>query len=268
MNTQTLNRRTMLKLCGYVSAGTVALNAVSPLFSSAQDDEAAALLGGFTWIRQSGFRIQNGDQVIYLDPIQVPDSPHDADVVLITHPHGDHCDTSSVQKVSKDSTQILAEPDSVNRLGSGFSKLSPIKLGENMEVDNLQIATVRAYNNTKSFHPRSNDWLGFVITLEDGRTIYHGGDTDFVTEMNDIDADVALLPVGGNFTMRAVEAAQAVKAIQPKLAIPMHWGGSVGSVRDAQTFQQELEGDVAALVLEFGQSFPVVETAVKDWNKS
>lgn len=89
-------------------------------------------------------------------------------------------------------------------------------------VGNTHITSLRAYNNTKSFHPKANDWLGYIITLQDGRTIYHGGDTDFITEMKGLEPDVAMLPIGGNFTMGALEAAKAIRAINPKLAVPMH----------------------------------------------
>jgi L-ascorbate metabolism protein UlaG (beta-lactamase superfamily) len=94
---------------------------------------------------------------------------------------------------------------------------------------------VPAYNPGKQFHPRASGGIGLVITAG-GRRIYHAGDTDMIPEMADIEADVALLPVGGKYTMTASEAAQVANRIKPKMAVPMHWGDLIGSREDAELF--------------------------------
>jgi len=99
----------------------------------------------------------------------------------------------------------------------------------------VKIAGVPAYNINKRFHPKSNNWVGYVIKFADS-SIYIAGDTDFIPEMKNIKADIVMLPVGGTYTMTAEEAAKAVEAIKPKIAIPIHFGDIVGSKSDAEKF--------------------------------
>jgi L-ascorbate metabolism protein UlaG (beta-lactamase superfamily) len=89
--------------------------------------------------------------------------------------------------------------------------------------------------------------VGYVVTVE-GVRLYFAGDTDHIPEMADIRCDVALLPVGGTYTMDAQEAAQAAADIGPQVAVPMHWGGGVvGTRRDAERFRDLYGGEVAIL---------------------
>jgi L-ascorbate metabolism protein UlaG (beta-lactamase superfamily) len=83
----------------------------------------------------------------------------------------------------------------------------------------------------------------------DGVRVYHAGDTDLIPEMKDIDVDIAFLPVGGTYTMTALEAAQATKIFKRcKIAIPMHYGGLVGSGSDAETFKSNAVCEVKILM--------------------
>jgi L-ascorbate metabolism protein UlaG (beta-lactamase superfamily) len=88
-----------------------------------------------------------------------------------------------------------------------------------------EIEAVPAYNLTTSYHPREAGGLGFVVTWR-GQRLYFAGDTDHIPEMADIDCDVALLPIGGTYTMDVEEAAQAAEEIGPKVAVPMHTRGA------------------------------------------
>lgn len=264
MGNRAMGRREAMKTCAAGAAAHIVLTGGTAALGA---EGASALLGGVTWIKQSGFRILNGEQVVYVDPYQVPGSPGDADLVLITHPHRDHCDAESVRKVSKDSTLVLAEGDSAALL-DGIPNVEIIALGEDRTVESLRIDTVRAYNLEKSYHPRDNDWLGFVLTLADGRAMYHAGDTDFIPEMNGIEADAVFLPVGGTYTMGAEEAARAARAMAPSAAVPMHWGAAVGNLADAETFRDELAGAVETVVMENGQSIPLSETRIREWMRS
>jgi len=104
------------------------------------------------------------------------------------------------------------------------------------------IEAVPAYNLNKFrepgtvFHPRAEKRLGFIAAL-DGTRVYFAGDTDFIPEMKSIKCDIALLPVSGTYVMTAEEAAEAAKAINPKIAVPMHYGAIVGSEADAKKFK-------------------------------
>ena len=185
------------------------------------------------WINHASFRIA-GSRVIYIDPWKIPGSPHDANVVFVSHSHYDHCSAEDVSKVLSQDGQVIGARDAITQISSGKA-LTP---GESIEIEGVKVAAVPAYNPSKPFHPKANKWLGAVIEM-DGAKIYYAGDTDKISEMSELSGmgiDLALLPVGGKYTMNAPEAAQAVELIKPKAAIPYHFGDIVGSVDDAKKF--------------------------------
>ncbi|MBA7699999.1 hypothetical protein ES703_108705 [subsurface metagenome] len=109
------------------------------------------------------------------------------------------------------------------------------------------MAGVAAYNPNKQFHPKERNWVGFIVEIGSKR-IYYAGDTDLTEEMKALkDIDIALLPVGGKYTMNGTEAAEAARHIKPKLAIPYHWGDIVGSRNDAEQFANLAESNVKIL---------------------
>ena len=123
-----------------------------------------------------------------------------------------------------------------------------VKPGETLTIDGVKIEAVPAYNTNKQFHPKENGWLGFIVEME-GVRIYHAGDTDMIPEMKELKVDIALLPVSGTYVMTAAEAVEAALAIQPGLAIPMHYGSIVGGETDAEKFSAALKGKVEVAVL-------------------
>jgi len=184
------------------------------------------------WINHASFRISTAEDVLYVDPWKLSDQPHDADVVFVSHSHHDHCSPEDLAKVSKDTTTVIAPAETVSKLHSA----SAVDPGQHMTIRGITIEAVAAYNIGKAFHPRSNQWCGAVFTL-DGKRIYYAGDTDIVPEMGDLrDVDLALLPVGGTYTLDAKEAAVACGQIGCKAAVPYHWGDIVGSSQDAEDF--------------------------------
>ncbi len=186
------------------------------------------------WLGHSSVKVWTEDCIIYVDPERVPESLHDATLVCVTHTHGDHYSPSDIAKVSNPQTQFVGPPDVIQQYGSGQT----IAPGQTIEFDNVNIIAVASYNTNKSNHPKSRNWVGFIIELGSKR-IYVAGDTDLIEEMKSLgDIDVAILPAGGTYTMDAVEAAEATQYIQPELAIPYHWGQSVGTLSDAQTFAE------------------------------
>jgi len=229
--------------------------------------EPEVLLGGFTWIKQSCFRVEDEETIIYFDPYGVTGSPRDANIIFVTHSHDDHCNVSAVRAVMKEGTVLVTEPESAAKLKSLGLETKTMKPGDAIEWKKLKIKAVPSYNINKTNHPKSKNYLGFIVTLGDGRRVYQAGDTDNIPEMAEIETDIALLPIGGTYTMNAVEAAQAAKAIHPAIAVPMHFGAVVGSVQDAEKFKQELAGAVEVMIFKEGQSFPPIKTKVKNWNR-
>jgi len=196
------------------------------------------------WLGHDSFRI-DAMKTIYFDPYQIANGPK-ADLILITHEHFDHCSPDDVAKIQSTGTVIVTEKDSAKKL-TGDVRI--LKQGESVVVDTVKIEAVPSYNMDKAFHPKKNDWLGFIVETE-GVRIYHAGDTDFIREMKDFQVDIALLPVSGTYVMTADQAVKAALAINPKLAIPMHYGTIVGSDEDALKFKKALEGKIEVLILQ------------------
>ena len=195
------------------------------------------------WLGHDGFLIDAG-KTIYLDPYQIAGGPT-ADLILISHEHFDHCSVEDVAKIQDSNTVIVTEKDSAKKLTGDVRVLKP---GDSLTVDDVNIQTVPSYNTDKDFHPQANNWLGFIVETE-GVKVYHAGDSDFIPEMKDLEVDIALLPVSGTYVMRADQAVEAALAINPKLAIPMHYGAIVGDEQDALDFKKALEGKVDVLIL-------------------
>jgi len=200
------------------------------------------------WLGHASFRISDEDTVVYIDPWKLKDARHDADLVLVSHSHHDHYSPEDINSVSGPDTKFVGSNDVVLEEGVGQA----IMPGLTLEFDGVRVQGVPAYNLSKQFHPKSNQWVGFIIDIG-GKRIYYAGDTDVIDEMKALkDIDVALLPVGGTYTMNAAEAAEAVGHIKPKLAVPYHWGDIVGSESDAQSFAEKAGCEVK--VLKAGES--------------
>ena len=193
------------------------------------------------WLGHDSFRI-DGKVTIYTDPWKLSAEAPKADLILITHDHHDHCSPDDVAKISKEGTVIVTAAAARQLKGD----VRVVKAGDSLTVGHTSIEVVPAYNVNKHFHPQSAGHVGFIFTVGDKR-IYHAGDTDVIPEMNDIRADIALLPVGGTYTMTADEAATAANTIKPKVAIPMHHSAIVGSVKDAERFRDLCKMEVVIL---------------------
>ncbi len=203
------------------------------------------------WLGHASFKICYKGEIIYIDPWKVQDSPQDATLVLVSHGHHDHYSPDDIAKVSGPDTKLVASADVVAKQNSGEAIMN----GLTIELENVRLTGVAAYNPDKQFHPRGNNWVGFVIELGSKR-LYYAGDTDLTSEMKALKAiDVAMLPVGGTYTMDAAAAAEAAKSIKPKVAIPYHWGDIVGGRSDAESFAKAAQCDTK--ILTPGQTFAV-----------
>ncbi len=193
----------------------------------------------------------NFEKVIYTDPFQLEKGENDADIILITHSHFDHFSEEDIEKVRKSDTIICIPQDLYDRsIALGFKRENIVVVEPNhsYEVLGIEIKTVPAYNVNKKFHPKENNWVGYLINIEN--CIYYvAGDTDITDESRKVTCDCAFVPVGGTYTMTASEAASLVNEIKPKLAVPIHYGSIVGKPEDAQTFVKNLDKDISGKIL-------------------
>ena len=194
------------------------------------------------WLGHDSFYVQ-GSKVVYFDPWDVSGEPK-ADLILVSHEHFDHCSPDDVARISKPDTLIITEPQSAAKLSGRIKTLKP---GESVEEAGVKVTAVPSYNTDKNFHPKQNQWLGFIVEM-DGVSIYHTGDSDFIPEMKDLNVDIALIPVSGTYVMDASQAIEAARAIKPKIAVPMHYGKIVGSDGDAAKFAEALKNDMKVVV--------------------
>jgi len=197
------------------------------------------MLDRFTWFRQSAYLYRGDGLTVYIDPWGVT-TDDKADVLFITHAHSDHFSLDDIEKVRKRETKIFAPADIARELSGN---VTPVKPGDAIDAGVLKAQAVPAYNTAEErleMHPKKNNWVGYVITLG-GTVYYHAGDTDHAPELSEVRADVIFLPIGGTYTMEAPEAAEMAKAIQPQLAVPMHYGFVVGSPSDAERFAKEAD---------------------------
>lgn len=200
------------------------------------------------WLGHSSFLIKNS-KIIYIDPYNIPDKTEKADLILITHSHYDHCSIADLNKIVKEGTKILAPADCQSKIVKSTTpiKIDVVEPGKNFNFEDIEISTFPSYNIDKPFHSKDESWVGYLIKIKD-TLIYHSGDTDKIPEMQKLTGYkqsgkkfIALLPIGGRFTMSAEEAVEAVQLIKPDLAIPMHYGSIAGTNEDAIEFKELCE---------------------------
>ena len=192
----------------------------------------------------------NREKVIYIDPFKIDNEYHDADIIFITHSHFDHYSEEDIDKIMKENTKLIITEDLEQKVLEKVKKENVICVQpeKNYFVDGINFETIPAYNTNKQFHPKSNNWVGYIIDLN-GTKYYFAGDTDITEENKKVKCDVAFVPVGGTYTMTYKEAVDLILAIKPKVAIPIHYKTIVGSKEDAQKFKELLKNDVEVKIL-------------------
>ncbi|MGD9819495.1 MAG: MBL fold metallo-hydrolase [Desulfomonilaceae bacterium] len=185
------------------------------------------------WLGHASFRIDGNEATVYIDPWKLK-NPKPADLICITHSHFDHLSLDDISLIRQPSTVIVGPADCKADFGTSFREIRP---SQSIKIGNITVEAYPAYNTDKDFHPKKNEWVGYIIEI-DGVRIYHSGDTDIISEMADIRANVALLPVGGTYTMTVVQASEAASKIQADYVVPMHCGDIVGSFDDRETLKK------------------------------
>ena len=214
------------------------------------------LIDAVEWLGHSGFRVTVGRQRVYIDPYRVSPEAPKADLILITHGHYDHFSPQDVELLTRPDTELIAPAAVAERLNGRVHSIAP---GEEIEPESVRWVAVRAlsaYNTSKRnsdgevFHPRAAGGVGYDLNVR-GERLYHAGDTDVIPEMDSVHGvDVALLPVSGTYVMTAGEAAEAARRIQPRVAVPMHWGANVGTREDALAFERAVPEGVGVVIME------------------
>ncbi|MCR4438320.1 MAG: MBL fold metallo-hydrolase [bacterium] len=227
------------------------------LFLQVRAQERASDVASFLhWYGHASFRLQDGERQIYIDPWKVPGTAPLADIVLVTHSHFDHFAPSTIAQLAKGNTRLVAPRDVTAQaekskelagLHAKPGNLIAVAPGDTVQVNGVEIVAVPAYNMGKEFHPKANRWVGYLVRMSSGLVVYHAGDTDFVPEMARLRPDVALLPIGGTYTMGPEEAAKAAQAMGARVVVPMHYGEIVGSAKDADRLRELLGKSVLVL---------------------
>jgi len=187
----------------------------------------------------ASLRIEFRGKVLYVDPLEVPE-PKPADVIFITHMHGDHLSLPDIKRLAKAETVIVAPKMALEDL-QGYN-VRVVRPGDSFEIAGVKVETVAAYNLSNVFlwmeaHPKDHENVGYVIEVE-GTRLFHPGDTEFVPEHRALKGvTVAFLPIGGeNLTMDVAQAADAVDVLRPEVTIPMHY--EVKAQEDVERFRE------------------------------
>lgn len=188
---------------------------------------------------------------MYFDPFKIGEKIGDADFVFITHEHYDHFETESINNISNNKTKLvmpLVMEDKIKETKISKDNVILVEPKNEYLVDGIEIEVVPSYNENKQFHPKENKWVGYIISV-DGEKYYIAGDTDITEENKAVKTDIALVPVGGTYTMTASEAAELINIIKPKIAIPTHYGEIVGKKTDGEEFKKLVNPEIKCEIL-------------------
>ena len=195
---------------------------------------------------QSSIKITDGKNHIYIDPLGIKEEFCDADYILITHDHYDHFSPEDIKKIAYENT-VLIVPEKMKTKAlkeiNFINKIESISPNQNKRINNLYIETIPAYNIIKPFHLKNAGWVGYILEIG-GKRIYIAGDTDKTKEAEAVHCDIAMVPIGGIYTMNAKKAAELINIIQPEIAIPTHYGSIVGNKNDGELFKENVKAPV------------------------
>lgn len=188
---------------------------------------------------QSSIRLEL-DKIIYFDPFKIEEYKNDADIIFITHNHYDHFDIDSIEKIKNGNTIVVAPKTMEEEIKSiNINNYILLEPNEKATIYDYIVETVPAYNISKTFHPKDNNWLGYILTFNNV-SYYISGDTDKTKEIENVKCDIAFIPIGGYYTMDVDEATSLVKKINPSVVIPTHYGSIIGNKNDGQKLKDNL----------------------------
>ncbi len=208
------------------------------------------MLDNIKWLGHSTIKIL-GEKIIYIDPYNLEDELNDSDIIFITHNHYDHFSHEDIKKCINENTKIVITEDLYDeafKLGFEPKNIVTVLPNNSYKIDDLSFDTIAAYNIGKEYHPKANNWVGYIIEINNAK-YYIAGDTDITEEAKSVKCDIAFLPVGGTFTMNYQEASILANEIKPKIVIPIHYGSLVGTKDDTLNFKNNINDDIRCVIL-------------------
>ena len=210
------------------------------------------MLKGIECLGHSTIKINRNGKIIYIDPYNIEKNINDADIIFITHNHYDHFSPEDIKKIKNEDTIIIATEDlytNILKLGFYAINIITVKPNKDYQVEHVKFTTIPSYNINKTFHPKENQWVGYIVELDE-KKYYIAGDTDAIPEMKDIKCDVAFLPIGGTYTMDVNEAAELSKYLMAKTIVPTHYGKIVGEKEDGRKFAELVKNKKIEVLIE------------------
>ena len=162
----------------------------------------------------------------------------------MTHSHWDHFSLEDIKRIIKKDTTIVCPKTIEEDVKKYFdNELCLVEPNNAYSAQNIKFETFHSYNLDKPYHPKDNNWVGYTIII-DGQKITIVGDSDNTPELNQIKTDILLVPIGGEYTMNADEAAELTNNIKPKKVIPTHYGEIVGNKNLGEEFKNLINKDI------------------------
>ena len=182
-----------------------------------------------------------GNKTIYFDPYKILNKMSDADLIFITHNHYDHYDIMSLKNIINNNTKLIVPNNMVNQVIQDNiideNKIITVLPNNIYNIDDIAIKTIPSYNVKTSYHQKNNNWVGYIITI-DNISYYIAGDTDITEENKSVKANIIFIPIGGTYTMDIHDAYKLTKCINPDRVIPTHYGSIVGNISDGFKFKE------------------------------
>lgn len=220
-------------------------------------------MNAIRFLGHSTFQLQLENIVCLIDPCvadtlngsprTVPSAlrPHEVrecDLIFLTHEHAPHCEPDTVKEIAERTfASVIAPKPALSMVDISERFKVDVRTGDKFTIKGLDIEVVKAV------HPQSTYPVGFVIRTPK-YSIYHAGDTYSYLDMGRIKCDVAIVPIGGSYTMDPFAAANVVKEMRPKYAIPMHYNTYERITQEVSEFSSSLGTATRAIVLRPGEA--------------
>lgn len=189
----------------------------------------------------SSIRIEYNNKIIYVDPFKIDSNSNDADYIFITHSHYDHLSMVDIKKIVKDNTKFVIPINEIDKIDE-YKNILGVEPNKEYVIDDISFSTVPSYNTNKEFHKKEYGWLGYIFNFN--KVLYIAGDTDDNEDIRKVKCDIAMVPIGGVYTMNYEEAAEYINYIKPEEVIPIHYGTIVGNLEDGKLFSSLVDEDI------------------------